>query len=99
MSSVRKSFVMLTKPVRRSIQLSIGCDPILAVVRNDEAIGDRRFVPDPLHLRKTALLAQRQRIESARRRARDVRAVVIELRTVARACELVRSRVVIITAP
>src|SRR5579872_3716346 len=100
MSSVRKSLVMLTKPVRRSIQLSIVKLPTLPLVavRNDDTIGDGRLVPDPLDFGLAALLAQRQRIESARRGAGDVRAFVIELRTVARARKLVRVGVVVVAA-
>ena len=96
-SSVKKSFVIETKPVRFSIQLSIS--NYLCLIRHDDALRCVGLIDDPRHLGGAVALAERERIQAARRRTGDVRSVESVLRPVARAHEpVVRVAPVVVAA-
>src|SRR5579863_3179803 len=56
---------------------------VLRLIRDDDTRGRIRLIDDPHDLRAAALLSQRQRIETARCRTGEVRAVERILRAVA----------------
>src|SRR5271166_3566302 len=92
MSSVKNSLSAETRPVRCSSHVIMYGAP--SRIRDDHAIGDVREVLHPLDLGHAVLLAERHRIEAARRRAdgltvcvRHMNAEFAELRAVAGAQE------------